>query len=149
MADKDLRNAAIAEVETTVVANFGINRGILRYEPVLIEAGDIIIGDLSQPDAFAKEFQLSFLGDVSFTATETKFRPLDINNQANWHGVLDDGDSGTVEMTIHAGDVGSPLLSIRVNAPPYYFLLFPLDTMPNVYVAAEADVAYRRTIKTD
>ena len=147
--DEDVRNAAIAETEKFVVANFGIDRGLLRYEPVLIESTDIIVGDLSQSDAIAKKFQLSFLGDVSITATETQFRPLDVNNQASWSGVLDGGDSGTIQMSIQAPDVGSPYLIIRIDAPPYYYLLVPLDNMPNVYVAGEANLAFRRTMKTD
>ena len=149
LGDQDIRNEAIAEAEKVVEATFGIGRGVLRYEPVLIDSSEIIIGDLSQPGAIAKEFKLSFLSNVSFKATETEFKPLDVNNQALWRGVLDEGDGGTIEMTIHAGGFGSPSLSIRLNAPPYYFLLFPLDNMPNVYVAAEANVAYRRAMKTD
>jgi len=148
-ADKDVRDAAIAEAETHVVANYGVNKGILRYETVLIEPDDIIVGDLSQPDAFAKEFHISFLGNVSFMATETEFSPPDINNQASWRGVLDGGNSGTIEMTIHAYYVGNPYLSIRLNAPPNYYFLFPLDGMRNIYVAAEANVAYRRSIRVD
>lgn len=148
-ADKDVRDAAIAAAETHVVANFGINKGVLRYEAVLIEPDDIIVGDLSQPDAFAKEFRISFLSGVSFTATETEFRPLDINNQASWRGVLDGGSSGTIEMTINAGYVGNPYLSIRLNAPPNYYFLSPLDDMRNIYVAAEANIAYRRSHAVD
>jgi len=149
-ANKDKRNEAILEAETVVAANFGIGRGILRFEPVLLNPRDIIIGSLSEPGALRKTFQLTIFEGLSFTATETEFKTLDINNQAVWRGIVSSSDlSGTIEMTIHASNNGNQSLSIRVNTPPYYFILFPLDTMPDVYVAAEANVQYRRNIRTD
>lgn len=146
-ADRDFREAAIAEADRFVLANFGRDRGFLRWESVWIEPNDLIVGDLSLQDAIAKEFQISIFSGVSYKATETAYHPLDVNNAASWRGVLDGGESGTVEMSIMKGDDEASLI-IRMRGPAGYFLIVQTE-MPNVYVAAEADLAYRRSMKTE
>lgn len=145
--DEDGQNAAIAEVERVAEGNFGITGALLRYEPVLIDPSDIIVGDLSQPNAIANTFEITLFGDVSYVATGTKFRPLDINNQASWQGVLNGGEAGKVSMSIHSGDTWPPSLVVRVDADPEFYLLLATDNVPYVYVAAEIDVEHVRSQK--
>jgi len=137
---QDEQDLAIEEVARITEGRFADSGALLRYEPVLIDPADIIIGDLSQQGAVADRFMISLFGDVSFDVIESRFRPLDINNQASWQGTLKSDDGGKVSMFIQSGEVWPPSLVIRIHAYPKGYTLIATDNLPYVYAAVEIDV---------
>ena len=145
--DRDFRDRALAEADRFVTNNFGYDRGILRWEAIRIDADDLLVKDFANQDAIAKEFHISLFSDISFKATETKYSPQKANNMAVWKGVLDDGASGTIQMTIMKGTDRTSLL-IRIHGPAGDFFITETE-VPHVYVAAQADPTWHPNVSVN
>ncbi len=137
-ADRDFRDLALAEVERYIRDFDADGDSVLRWESVWIDEGDLIAGSLLDAGAVATEFRISPFPQLSFKATQTEYRVWEVNNQASWHGVLDDGSAGSIHVTIQSDEQGRPLFLFRLRTAQHDIAVAPTNVY-GVYIAMDAN----------
>lgn len=140
-ADRDFREEAIAAVEKEMTQRLNTYPdGWIRWQPLWVDPYDITNGDYLNENAVAREFTVSPFPDRTYRATRTEYRPRARSASASWFGVLDDGESGSIEINIQATHKG-PELRIRLRTPDGHFNIMPTETY-GAYVAGEPNQVF-------
>lgn len=142
-ADRDFRDEAIAAVEREMTQRLETYPdGWIRWQPLWVDPYDITNGDYLNEDAVAREFIVSPFPDRSYRATLTDYRPRPATASATWKGELNDGEAGTIKITVLSTQKG-PELRIRLRTPDGHFNIMPTEAY-GAYVASEANEVYWR-----
>lgn len=144
-ADRDLRDAGLAAAEAEMTKRLSVHPdGWLRWQAVWIDSLSVTNGNYLDEELVAKEFIVSPFPGETYKATRTVFRPREATASATWEGVLDDGKSGVIEMTLMAMEHGKTVVRIRIRTPTAHYTILPTDVY-GAYVSAEANGAFWRS----
>lgn len=136
-ADRDFREAAIAEAERFVLELDPDGTAISRWQPVRIRADDFLSGDFLDGESMANEFYISPFPDMSFEATMLDKSVDPVNSNAYWQGELDGGGSGSVTISTLMDDAGYPVFYVRMNVNRVHISIVPTK-LHEAYVVLQA-----------
>jgi len=137
-ADRGFRDSALAEVERYIQDFDADGNSVLRWQPVWIDEGDLVAGNHLDEGAVASEFRISPFPQLSFKATQTEYRVWEVNNQASWHGVLDDGDAGSIHVTVQSDEQGRPVFLFRLRTEQHDIAVAATNVY-GAYIAMDAN----------
>lgn len=136
--DREFRELAMAEAER-YMAEFDPERNVsLRWQPLRIDADDLLRGSFLDEGSMVEEFQISPFPFVSFKATQTRYSIDNFNNMARWYGVLDDGASGSIKIYYQMHEDGYTVFLIQMHMEDQDIAIMATD-LRDVYVASEAN----------
>ncbi len=141
--DRTSRDRAIAAAEATMALRQAEHPdGWIRWQPIMIDAHELTNDAYLDGHAVQKEFQISPFPDRSYKASMTDYRARRATASATWSGVLDDGESGTLKITIIGTPAGSQLI-FHFRTIHGHFNIYPTDVY-GAYVASEPNEVYWR-----
>lgn len=141
--DQVLRDKVIAAVEAEMTNQLQQHpHGWIRWRPALINPLKFTNGNFLDSDTIAREFTISPFPDSTFRATMNSYKPRKSTMTAKWKGVLDDGDSGTIEVTV-IGTIRGPQLIFHLRTPTGHFDIFPTEVYGG-YLVREPSAPYWR-----
>lgn len=141
--DRSSRDSAIAAAEATMALRQAEHPdGWIRWQPIMIDAHELTNDAYLDEGAVQREFQISPFPDRSYKASMTDYRARRATASATWQGVLDDGESGTLKITIIGTPAGSQLI-FHFRTIHGHFNIYPTEVY-GAYVASEPNEVYWR-----